>query len=90
MRNIHQSSLNCKTQTHKTDFNGNGVVLSRSMGSRGGYGSRRYVCVSGDGFGGWVKAATSKFGYCEFFGLHLIFVFEFSVFLSSSSVFWCS
>ena len=57
------------------------------MGSRGGYGSRRYVCVSGDGFGGWVKAATSKFGYCEFFGLHLIFVFEFSVFLSSSFVF---
>ena len=42
------------------------------------------------GFGGWVKAATSKFGYCEFSGLHLIFVFEFFVFLSSSSVFLCS
>ena len=68
------------------------VVLNRSMGSHGGYGSRRCVCVSGDAFGGWVKATTSKFGYCEFSGLHLIFVFEFFVFeffvfLSSSSVF---
>ena len=52
-------------------------VLSRSMGSRGWYGSRRCVPVSNDG---WVKATTSKFGYCEFYGLHLIFVFEFSVF----------
>ena len=34
------------------------------------------------GFGGWVKAATSKFDYCEFFSLCLIFVFEFFVFLS--------
>ena len=60
------------------------------MGSRGGYGSRRCVCILGDRFGGWVKAATSKFDYCEFFSLCLNFVFEFSVFLSSSSVFLCS
>ena len=58
-------------------------------GSATGYGSRRCVCISGDRFGGWVKAATLKFGYCELSSLHLIFVFEFSVFLSSSSMFLC-
>ena len=85
-----------KTQIHKTNFNGNScctLVLNRSTGSRGGlggYGSKRCVRVSSDGFGGWVKVATSKFGYCEFSGLNLIFVVEFYVFLSSSFAFLCS